>query len=250
MARRRHNPKRAPPPHGADVATVTPDPVEEASQELLGLEISNAEAGSSHQPPLDPLKVRASAMMVQKRDGYAFTRQDLDVSAEDGDSYAQFIINLTFELCLLRLRHGSEDIFAEFMYDQDVGDVKVWIWIHAGRDWQQTMEKVQQFESRFMELKDEANKLNPPLCWDQLRVVWRISYEGYTYSREDTAGWGNQHPQREPLMFCLIGYPSYGVSLGWFQDDMGMPIKSWVNEAMMASRQAEAEGTMIVTDTA
>ncbi|KAI1734400.1 hypothetical protein F4680DRAFT_454035 [Xylaria scruposa] len=237
------------PPSGVGGATATPDGVDETIQGLSALNISNVEAGSGAER-----FAQIAALARAKLGGYHFTHH-LCVNPWEANSFITFIRHATFYLCATRLRderlrEGSEDFYAEVVYDPVKNDVQLWIWIWAGSDLISTKARMVEFESDM----GKFHGLHAPrLHLDQLRVVWRVCHNGQTYSRQ-VAWWPrpSETGQYHPLSNCLRNYSSGIVSLGWFQaavDRVGGPIKSMLPLLVYTARLAERESLLDV-DTA
>ncbi|KAI0549700.1 hypothetical protein F4679DRAFT_246872 [Xylaria curta] len=232
-------PHQTPSPPGAGSATAAPDAVDEAVQQLLGLNISNNGEVTSGTQIREQKLARAMALTRAKQnEHYLILNTPLELSYEVLMAFGVFFDNVTLLLCLLRLHDNSEDIYADLVYDKNMNDVKLWIWMWSGADSQRTEERMKEFEDNLRYLIAQANARN--IYWDQVRVIWRISHMGQTWSRE-VAWWPSQCGQNQPLADFLRIFPQSAVRLGWFQteENLGIPVKSWLHSDFMETWKAE-----------
>ncbi|KAI1734399.1 hypothetical protein F4680DRAFT_345238 [Xylaria scruposa] len=224
---------------GTGSAMAASNAVDDAIQQLLALNISNNEEVTSDTQIREQQLARAKALTIAKKnEHYLIRNTPLELSYETLRAFGVFFDNVALLLCLLRLKDNSDDIYADLVYDRNMNDVKLWIWIWSGANFERTKERMEEFENSLRYLIAQANSNN--VYWDQVRVVWRISHMGQTWSRE-VAWWPSQCGQNQPLADCLRSFPQSAVRLGWFQseENLGMPVKSWLRSMFLEAWRAE-----------
>ncbi|KAI0185632.1 hypothetical protein EV127DRAFT_473270 [Xylaria flabelliformis] len=226
-------PRQIEPPSVAGGATSDPNALDETLQQLSGLRISNDDTQIQKQ-----ILDRAIALTGVKRDEHdAILNQPLNFSHEVLRAFGVFFNNVALLLFILRLRHTPNDLYSDLVYDKNMNDVKVWIWIWSG-DYHQTKKRMEEFEYNMDYLITQANARN--IYWDQVRVVWRISHMRETWSREK-AWWPSQCGQHQPLAGFISRLPQSTMRLGWFQTEvnLGKPVKQWLHSDFMETWEAE-----------
>ncbi|TRX96923.1 hypothetical protein FHL15_002229 [Xylaria flabelliformis] len=232
-------PRQTEPQYGAGSATADPNGVDAAVQQLLGLKISNDEEVTSDTQIREQKIARMIALTRAKQDEHdAIRNTPMDFSFEAMEAVGVFFDNVALLLFNMRLHDNSEDIYSDLVYDKNMNDVKVWIWIWSGGDFRRTKERMKQFEENMNHSVTKATARN--VYWDQVRVVWRISHMGQTWSREE-AWWRSKCGQHQPLADFIRSLPQSALRLGWFQteENLGKPVKPWLHSDFMKTWEAE-----------
>ncbi|KAI0459560.1 hypothetical protein F5B21DRAFT_499248 [Xylaria acuta] len=238
-----HHNRRAPQLSGASGVAASHEAVEEAIQQLSGLNIGEREAVYGPET-LAQLSERVAERTRVKRDVFErLFREGLRGKKEDIRSFCSFVSNLSYLLYVLRLHSNLEDIHAELWYNASYWrGVQVKIWIHV-QDWDYAVERAETFE-RYMD-ETWSRAAQQQLNWDEVQLVWRISYSGSTWSRQDaSARWPSQSGHHNPLSDCLRRLPNGMLNLGWFADEYWNPPNPELRRHFDSSTNAELTGNV------